>query len=87
MKRLVLICLCTVLALQGLSLGAATQQGEYSLDFNPDNYTLKSVSDGMTNITVRAYEGVVYVRYPVDPKYERRMQIKRAFCLDCRGLL
>jgi hypothetical protein len=45
--------------------------GAYSLDFDAKNYTVKTATlDGAT-VTYRAYENIVYVRNPVDVKYER----------------
>lgn len=43
---------------------------EYRLEFNTNNYTIKSLTIGNKNITYRAYENIVYVKKPVDISYE-----------------
>jgi hypothetical protein len=43
---------------------------EYSLEFNPTNYTTKTLTVDDQTITYRAYENIVYVKYPVDTNYE-----------------
>ncbi|MEI6287319.1 MAG: subtype B tannase [Bacillota bacterium] len=43
---------------------------EYSLTFNPDNYVVKTFTLNNKTISCRAYENIVYVKKPVDIKYE-----------------
>lgn len=42
----------------------------YSLQFNKNNYTLKTLKIGNQTIKYRAYEKIVYVQNPVDISYE-----------------
>lgn len=54
----------------GLAACAATGEKTYDLDFSKQNYTTQSIEiDGQT-VRFRAYEGIVYVRHPVDIQYE-----------------
>ena len=39
---------------------------EYNLDFNKNNYTVKTLTLDNQTITYRAYENIVYVKNPVD---------------------
>lgn len=41
-------------------------QMEYSLEFDKENYTVKTVTLDGRSVTCRAYENIVYVKYPVD---------------------
>ncbi len=61
-----------LLALASVFLSAASAAGadERSLAFDQGMYTLKtSVLDGKT-ISYRAYEGIVYIKNPVDTRYQ-----------------
>ncbi len=42
----------------------------YSLDFSKQTYTLQSAEVNGQLVSYRAYEGIVYVRHPVEPKYQ-----------------
>jgi len=42
----------------------------YSLDFDESRYTLKTLSLEGKEVKVRAYEDIVYVKYPVDAEYQ-----------------
>lgn len=44
--------------------------GKYSLDFNAKNYTAKTVTANNKTIKIRSYVNIVYVKNPVDTKYE-----------------
>jgi len=52
---------------------AAQKEGSpaYNLEFNADTYTVKTVDLKGQPVTFRAFEDIVYVQHPVDPKYER----------------
>ncbi|TXH60447.1 MAG: alpha/beta hydrolase [Thiothrix sp.] len=43
----------------------------YSLDFDPNKYTSKTLSRGEQTIHYRAYENLIYVQHPLDPQYQR----------------
>ncbi|MBP2656666.1 MAG: alpha/beta hydrolase [Firmicutes bacterium] len=43
---------------------------EYSLEFDPSNYTETAVTVNSKTVIYRAYEGIVYVKYPVDTTYQ-----------------
>jgi hypothetical protein len=43
----------------------------YSLTFNPKRYTVKTFTLKGQTITYRAFEDIIYVRHPVDTKYQR----------------
>lgn len=43
----------------------------YSLDFDPTQYSAKTLSLNGQTIEYRAYENLVYVQHPVDPQYQR----------------
>jgi hypothetical protein len=45
--------------------------GKDSLVFDTNKFTVKTLTVGSQTVTYRAYEGIVYVAYPVDPTYER----------------
>lgn len=42
----------------------------YDLDFSKQKYTEQSLEVNGRSVKFRAYEGIVYVRNPVDTKYE-----------------
>jgi Esterase/lipase len=54
------------------SIGAASAESakEYSLAFDPNAYAVKTGSYNGQTFTYRAYEGIVYVKKPVDVKYQ-----------------
>jgi len=47
-----------------------TVSNKYSLDFDTKNYTSKTITVNNKTVKYRAYENVVYVKNPVDTKYE-----------------
>lgn len=55
----------------GLSACASVKTADtYDLDFSKQKYTEQSIEVNGQAIKFRAYEGVVYVRNPVDTRYE-----------------
>ena len=48
--------------------GAFKDRQEYSLIFNPDDYTTKTMNANGEKVTFRAYEHLVYVRKPYEPE-------------------
>lgn len=54
----------------GIKPAMASENSEYSIDFNSDNYTEKTITVGDQTVKVRAYENIVYVKNPVDINYE-----------------
>jgi len=72
-------CLSIIMMLMSLTVGSgslsaipamASQTSGYSLDFNKNNYTEKTLTVDGKEIKYRAYENVVDVKNPVDTKYE-----------------
>lgn len=66
------ILMASLLTMPMMSVSAATTTTteQYSLHFDTSNYTNKTAAvDGKT-ISYRAYEKIVYVKNPVDTKYE-----------------
>ena len=49
----------------------ATPSGGYSLAFDAGAYTVRSTTVGGVTATYRAYEGIVYVKYPVDAQFQK----------------
>lgn len=47
-----------------------TSSGKYGLDFDTKNYTSKTITVDNKTVKFRAYENIVYVKNPVDTKYE-----------------
>lgn len=45
-------------------------KGGYSLDFETNNYTIKTLTIDRITVNYRAYENIVYVSNPVDIKYQ-----------------
>ena len=41
---------------------------EYSIDFNPEDYSVKTMNANGETVTFRAYEHLVYVKKPYEPK-------------------
>ena len=55
----------------GLSACASVKTADtYDLDFSKQKYTEQSIEVNGQAVKFRAYEGVVYVRNPVDTRYE-----------------
>lgn len=55
----------------GLSSCASVKTADtYDLDFSKQKYTEQSIEVNGQAVKFRAYEGVVYVRNPVDTRYE-----------------
>ena len=48
--------------------GAFKDRQEYSLIFNPEDYTTKTMNANGEKVTFRAYEHLVYVRKPYEPE-------------------
>ena len=70
-----LVLLMTIMsACSGAAVMAGQQTDQatdgYSLVFDTDNYTSESVTVDDQTITYRAYETIVYVKYPVDTEYQ-----------------
>lgn len=55
--------------LMGITMVKA-QTKVYPLEFDPKNYTVKTAEVNGKNITYRAYENIVYVKNPLDTKYQ-----------------
>lgn len=76
MRRITSIILTSILVLALLIMPLATVSansgatGGYSLVFDTTNYTVKTLTLNDKTITYRAYENIVYVKYPVDTNYE-----------------
>lgn len=65
------ILMCSVLSIPLTHVSASTDTtGKYSLKFNTANYIEKTLTVDGKNVTYRAYEKIVYVKNPVDTKYE-----------------
>lgn len=73
------IILATGLAACSTTMGNGQEEQEmvntsnvqsYDLAFNPDVYTVETLTAGGTTIRYRAYEGIVYVANPVDTTYQ-----------------
>lgn len=47
-----------------------SKQENYSIDFNSENYTVKSTTVNGESIYYRAFENIVYVSNPVDTEYQ-----------------
>lgn len=62
--------LSTPLSAVSASSASSGTTGGYSLEFDASNYTSKSLTVNGQTITYRAYENIVYVKNPVDTKYE-----------------
>lgn len=50
---------------------AKAQQPVYSIEFNPENYTIQTFTFNEKSYTVRAFENIVYVANPVDTAYQK----------------
>ncbi|OUY05967.1 subtype B tannase [Acinetobacter populi] len=61
---------CNTTSLQQSSNLSSSTVSKYSLDFNPQNYSVQSVEVDGKKIAVRAYENIVYVANPVDTDYQ-----------------
>ncbi len=61
----------TLLTLATTLIAATSESSkEYSLAFDPSAYTVKTATYDGQAFSYRAYEGIVYVKYPVDLKYQ-----------------
>lgn len=49
---------------------ASTIKKSYSIDFDSSKYTVKTLTINGVTINYRAYEQIVYVKNPIDTKYE-----------------
>ncbi|MDR1918519.1 MAG: hypothetical protein LBQ65_02600 [Tannerellaceae bacterium] len=56
-------------ALTGITAIEA-QAKAYSLEFDPENYTVETVEVSGKSVIYRAYKNIVYVKNPVDTKYQ-----------------
>ncbi|MDS0525553.1 alpha/beta hydrolase [Clostridium sp. SHJSY1] len=68
-----LIALCENLSVTSVMASEVKDNnstGEYSIDFDQNNYTTKTLTVNNKTITYRAYEKIVYVKNPVDTNYE-----------------
>lgn len=62
-------------------LGMINAEGQISLSFDIDRYSVKTDTVDGTPIAYRAYEGIVYVSNPVDAKYQyMNIYIPEAYC-------
>lgn len=76
-KKLLSIVLTISTILLSYSTSIATENDytskatkEYSIEFDSNKYSEKSMLVNGKNIKYRAYEGIIYVKYPVDTKYQ-----------------
>ena len=60
----------TVLLVLGLLVIVPSLVLAGSLKFDPKSYVNKTIKAGNLTVTVRAYEGIVYVQNPVDAKHQ-----------------
>jgi hypothetical protein len=58
-------------AFAGLSFLVQAQPAEAPLDFDVNGFTLQSAAVDGQSVQYRSYEGIVYVRRPVDATYQR----------------
>lgn len=64
-------CVATIAISQGaFAIGTKESPGTYSLDFDPTAYVVQTAEVNGAAVSYRAYEGIVYVREPVDAKYQ-----------------
>jgi len=64
-------CVAALAIAQGaFAIGAKESLGAYSLDFDPTAYVVKAAEVNGATVGYRAYEGIVYVREPVDATYQ-----------------
>lgn len=72
-------CIAIIMTLISLTLTSASlnsipamasQKVNYSIDFEPINYTIKTLTIGDKTIKYRAFENIVYVKNPVDTNYQ-----------------
>ena len=64
MKKLILAILVL------FSAKVASQKND-PLRFNPEKYTMETLSEGGKTFKVRAYEGIVYIAHPVEAEYQQ----------------
>lgn len=65
----ILIATFLIMPLTAVYANSGTTGG-YSLDLDTDNYTVKTLTLNGKTINYRAYENIVYVKYPVDTHYQ-----------------
>ncbi|VBB09543.1 alpha/beta hydrolase fold [Lucifera butyrica] len=65
----ILVLTFLTMPLASVSASSGTTD-EYSLVFDTAKYTMKTLTLNGKSITYRAYENIVYVKYPVDTNYE-----------------
>ena len=51
-------------------IAAVAPNAEYNLRFDPGKFTVKSLALNGKTISFRAYENIVYVKNPVDPRFQ-----------------
>ena len=61
---------CTSQSASAPEKSDAPQQA-YDLDFSKQPYTLETAQINGQTLSYRAYEGIIYVRHPVEPQYQR----------------
>lgn len=59
-----------ILLVAGVFAAGAAETKEYSLVFDPGAFTIKTATYNGQTFSYRAYEGIVYVKNPVDAKYQ-----------------
>lgn len=69
-KRLEATCLATAIFLTVACKTTQTEVGAYSIDFDANAYVAKSFTINGNDVNFRAYENIVYVKNPVDTKYQ-----------------
>ncbi|MBF7696676.1 alpha/beta hydrolase [Acinetobacter sp. EC115] len=70
MMKNTIIALTMACGLSTTVMASTTTQKPYTLDFNPQNYQLEQLEINGKPLKVRAYTNIVYVKNPVDIKYE-----------------
>ena len=69
MKRIKILILALTLQIAN-SYGATNENNNYDIKFNQNNYEVKTLTINGQTIKYRAFEKIVYVKNPVDTKYE-----------------
>lgn len=60
--------ICSITLISATLIHAETQP--YSLKFDPQNFTIKTIDVNGSKLKVHAYEGITYVTNPIDKKYQ-----------------
>ena len=63
-------CFIAFIVFAFLAIPIFTVSADDGLEFDPDNWVIKTVTDGDLTVTCRAYENIVYVSNPVDTVYQ-----------------